>query len=204
MIINGIIISAGFSRRMNNFKPLVIFNDNTFIQNIIVKLNTVCDQITIVTGYEGKELEDEIIQNLTKDKYISIIKKIVFVFNHSFKKGMFGSIQCGISKMKNCDWAIIHLVDQPGLPQKFYSDFINEIDTKHNWIQPKYNNKYGHPILINKSLFGLILKEKIESNLKIVSKNKMFIKKIWECDYKEILQDIDTEKDYQDLVKKRY
>ncbi len=70
------------------------------------------------------------------------------------------------------------------------------------WIQPRYNNKYGHPILVNKSLFGLILNEKIKSNLKIVSRNKIFIKKIWECDYKEILQNIDTEKDYQDLLQK--
>lgn len=50
MIINGIILSAGFSKRMDNFKPLAIFNDNTFIQNIILKLNSICDQIIIVTN----------------------------------------------------------------------------------------------------------------------------------------------------------
>ena len=197
MIINGIIISAGFSRRMNNFKPLAVFNDNTFIQNIILKLNTICDQIIIVTGHKGEELKEEILNNK------KITNKIVFVHNENFDAGMFGSIQCGISRMENCDWAIMHQVDQPGLPQKFYSDFINKIDTKHNWVQPSFKNKYGHPILINKSLFSLILNEKTESNLKIVSRNKMFIKKIWECNYKEILQDIDTKKDYQNLMQKK-
>ena len=111
MIINGIILSAGFSQRMDNFKPLAIFNDNTFIQNIILKLNSICDQIIIVTGHKEEELKKEITKNLTEDKYTSIIKKIVFVYNRSFAKGMFGSIQCGISKIESCDWAIIHQVD---------------------------------------------------------------------------------------------
>jgi len=92
MIINGIILSAGFSKRMDNFKPLAIFNDNTFIQNIILKLNSICDQIIIVTGHKEEELKKEITKNLTEDKYTSIIKKIVFVYNRSFAKGMFGSI----------------------------------------------------------------------------------------------------------------
>lgn len=203
MIINGIIISAGFSKRMDNFKPLAIFKGNTFIHNIILKLNTICDQIIIVTGYKREELKNEIIKDLTKDKYASIIKKTVFAFNRSFAKGMFGSIQCGISKMKSCDWAIIHQVDQPGLPQTFYSDFVNEIDTKYNWIQPNYNNKYGHPILVKKSLYKLILYEKIESNLRLINKNKKIKKKIWDCNYKEILQDIDTKEDYRNLMIKK-
>lgn len=197
MVINGIILSAGYSSRMGEFKPLALYKEKPFLENIIIKLNEVCEKIIIVTGYKKDFLKEEILKNK------KITDKIVFVHNKNFDAGMFGSIQTGILKCGNCDWAIIHQVDQPGLPQKFYSAFINEIDTKHNWIQPGYNNRYGHPILINKSLFGLILKEKIESNLKIVSRNKMFIKKVWECSYKEILQDIDTEKDYRDLVKKR-
>ena len=204
MNINGIIISAGFSKRMDNFKPLAIFKNNTFIQNIVLKLNTICDQIIIVTGHKSDELKDEIIKNLIKDKHTSITKKIVFVFNRSFAKGMFGSIQCGISKMKSCEWLLLHQVDQPGLPRKFYIDFISQIDKGYNWMQPSFKKKSGHPILIHKSLYGLIATESVESNLRIVSKKKKIIKKIWDCNYKDILQDIDTEKDYQKLMQKEY
>ena len=72
-------------------------------------------------------------------------------------------------------------------------------------LQTSRVDKYpvGHLWLLATALFGLILKEKIESNLKIVSRNKLFIKKVWECNYKEILQDIDTEKDYQNLMQKK-
>ena len=189
---------------MDNFKPLAIFKNNTFIQNIVLKLNTICDQIVIVTGHKSDELKDEVIKKLNESNNFLITKKIVFVFNRSFAKGMFGSIQCGISKMKSCEWVLLHQVDQPGLPQKFYSDFVSEIDTKYNWMQPSFKNKLGHPILIHKSLYSLIATESVESNLRIVSKEKKIIKKIWGCNYKDILQDIDTEKDYQKLMQKEY
>lgn len=203
MNINGIIISAGFSKRMDNFKPLAIFKGNTFIHNIILKLNTICDQIIIITGYKREELKNEIIKDLTKDKYASIIKKIDFVYNANFNKGMFGSIQAGISKHDNSEWVLLHQVDQPGLPQKFYIDFISQINNEYNWIQPSFKNKYGHPILIKKSLYNLILNERIESNLGIISKNKKIKKKIWDCNYKEILQDIDTNEDYLNILKSK-
>ncbi len=163
------------------------------------KVRKIVDQIYTL---QKRALIIDDIHEILKNRKIT--DKIVFVYNENFDAGMFGSIQAGILECGNCDWAIMHQVDQPVLPQKFYSAFINEIDTKHNWIQPSYNNRYGHPILINKSLFGLILREKTESNLKIVSRNKMFIKKVWECNYKEILQDIDTEKDYINLLKSNY
>jgi len=194
MMITGIILSAGYSSRMSEFKPLALYKGKSFVENIIIKLNEVCEKVIIVTGYKKELLKEEILKNK------KITDKIVFVHNKNFDVGMFGSIQAGILECADCDWAVIHQVDQPALPQKFYGDFINEIDNKHNWVQPKYKDKCGHPVLVNKSLFGLILNEKVESNLKIVSGNKMFIKKIWECDYREILQDIDTEKDYRDLV----
>ena len=158
MVINGIILSAGYSSRMDEFKPLALYKEKSFVENIIIKLKEVCEKIIIVTGYKKDLLKEKILKNK------KVTDKIVFVHNKNFDVGMFGSIQAGILKCANCDWALLHQVDQPGLPQKFYGDFVNEIDTKHNWIQPKYNNKYGHPILVNKSLFSLILNEKIESN----------------------------------------
>ena len=70
-------------------------------------------------------------------------------------------------------------------------------------IQPSFKNKYGHPILIKKSLNNLILNERIESNIGIISKNKKIKKKIWDCNYKEILQDIDTNEDYLNILKSK-
>ncbi len=197
--IYSIILSAGLSGRIGKFKPLAEYKGKSFIYNIILKLNPVCDKIIIVTGFKGEELKNRIIGDLSDDNQAEIKKKMLFVENENYKKGMFTSLQTGLAGAKECDWILYHFVDQPGLPQKFYSEFLVQIDEEHNWIQPKVKDQKGHPILIQKELFGLILEAPDNSNLREISKNPKVKKKFWVCSYEEIFQDIDTEEDYQML-----
>ncbi len=190
--IYGIILSAGLSGRMKMFKPLLPYKGKSFVQNIVHKLNPVCDKIIIVTGYKTNEVEENV-------NNLNLYSKIEFVFNPDYEKGMFTSLQKGISEAKNCDWILNHFVDQPGLPENFYLDFVKQIDNNCNWIQPVNKGQKGHPILIQKELFGLILEAPDNSNLREISNNQNVKKKFWECGYEEIFQDIDTEEDYQML-----
>ena len=197
--INGLIVAAGLSGRMKSFKPLVDYKGKPFIINIILKLEVISDQIIIVTGHKADYLKSLVINELTKSNQTALLKKIEFVYNDSFEKGMFTSLQKGISVAKNCDWILYHFVDQPGLQSNFYKIFINQIDSKHNLIQPSYKNKNGHPILIKSDLFDLIINASEDSILKEISKSPEVKKKYWECDYKEIFQDIDTEEDLENI-----
>lgn len=181
---------------MGKFKPLIPYQGKSFIQNIVLKLNPVCDEIIIVTGFNSDELRAKTIKSLTDENQSEVIKKIKFAFNDSFQKGMFTSLQKGISEAKNCDGILYHFVDQPGLPINFYPEFIKQIDSENDWIQPSYKNQHGHPILLAKNLFDLIINSPSDFNLREISKNPKVRKKYWECDYKEIFQDIDTEEDY--------
>ena len=113
---------------------------------------------------------------------------------------MFTSLQKGLSKAKNCDWLLYHFVDQPQIPQNFYKDLISQIDDKSDWIQPSYKNKKGHPVLIRKTLFTTIINAKENSSLKEVTNSFEINKKIWDCNYKEILSDIDTPEDYNAII----
>ncbi len=190
--INGLIISAGLSGRMGKFKPLLSYKGKSFIQNIVLRLDSVCDKIIIVTGYKANEVEEDINQ-------LNINSKIEFVFNPKYEKGMFTSLQAGLKKADNCDWIFYHFVDQPGLPEVFYKEFVEQIDDKHNWIQPKIKEQKGHPILIKRNLFQIILDAPSNSNLRLISNDPKVKKKFWECGYEEIFQDIDTEEDYSKL-----
>ncbi|MGD8307331.1 MAG: nucleotidyltransferase family protein [Ignavibacteria bacterium] len=192
--ISGLIISAGLSGRMKRFKPLADYKGKTFIGNIIHKLEKVCEDIIIVTGYEADRLKSEVLNESPKLRH-----KLKFVQNDLYQKGMFTSFQKGIEAARNSDWVLYHFVDQPGLPAKFYSELISQIDNKHNWIQPVNKNRRGHPILLARNLFDIIISALKDSNLRELSKSDNFKKKCWECNYDEILQDIDTEDDYQRL-----
>lgn len=194
--IYSLILSAGLSGRMKMFKPLANYRGKTFLYNIIIKLDKICDEIIIVTGFNSDELKTETIKSLDDDNQSKVLKKIKFVLNDSFQKGMFTSLQKGISEAKNCDWILYHFVDQPGLPENFYLDFIKQADSDYNWLQPVNKDQKGHPILLGKELFDLIADSSLGSNLREISKSSKVKKKYWECSYTEIFQDIDTDQDY--------
>ena len=184
---------------MKMFKPLAEYKGKTFINNLIIKLDKICDEIIVVTGFKSDELKTEVIKSLKEESQLETLKKIKFIFNESFQKGMFTSLQKGISEIKNCDWILYHFVDQPGLPENFYPDFIKQADSDYNWIQPVNKGQKGHPILLGKDLFELIANSSPDSNLREISKNPKVKKKFWDCNYKEIFQDIDTIEDYSGL-----
>jgi len=177
---------------MRKFKPLLSYKGKSFIQNIVLKLNSICDKIIIVTGYKANEVEENVNQ-------LNINSKIEFVFNPEFEKGMFTSLQTGLVEAKEYDWILYHFVDQPGLSEVFYKRFVEQIDEKHNWVQPVIGKQKGHPILIKRNLFQLILNARLNSNLRTISNDPKVNKNFWECSYTEILQDIDTEEDYSKL-----
>jgi CTP:molybdopterin cytidylyltransferase MocA len=193
LIVYGIILSAGLSGRMGKFKPLLNHKGKSFIQNIALKLNSVCTKTIIVTGFKSNEVEHNVNQ-------LNINSKINFVFNEQYERGMFASLQAGLKASKNPDWIFYHFVDQPGLPVKFYSECVKQIDDKHNWIQPSFKGQNGHPILIHSSVFELIINSPINSSLRVISKNSIVKKKIWACEFEEVLQDVDTKSDLSGLV----
>jgi len=178
------------------FKPLANYKGKTFLYNIIIKLDKICDEIIIVTGFNSDELKPETIKSLKDENLFELLPKIKFIFNESFQKGMFTSLQKGIYEAKNCDWILYHFVDQPGLSENFYLDFVKQTDSNCNWIQPINKGQKGHPILLGKDLFELIANSSPDSNLREISKNPKVKKKYWECNYTEIFQDIDTDQDY--------
>ena len=102
------------------FKPLADYKGKTFLNNIIIKLDSICDEIIVVTGFNTDELKTETIKSLNDDNQSALLKKIKFVLNDSFQNGMFTSLKKGISGAKNCDWILYHFVDQPGLPENYY------------------------------------------------------------------------------------
>ena len=202
-LITGIIIAAGKSSRMGQFKPLMKYSGRTFIHHIISKLDLICRQIIIVTGFNSDRLKSEAVKNLKEYDQKSLLSKIRFVENMEYESGMFTSLQRGLKEIADPDdfspvksWVVYHFVDQPGLPADFYTGFIEQIDSSHNWIQPSYNKQNGHPVLLKNELFKRILETDKKASLRDVSKMSEVKKKIWECGYKNILQDLDTPEDF--------
>ncbi|MEJ5305344.1 MAG: NTP transferase domain-containing protein [Ignavibacteria bacterium] len=194
--LSAVILAAGKSGRIGKPKAFLKFNEKPFIVNILEKLLSFSEKIVIVFGYDAEKM----IKLISDEKiYRDNQEKLILEVNEMYEKGMFSSIQCGLRRVKNSSFVLLHHIDQPGLPQKFYPEFISQIDEKFDWIQPSYLSRLGHPIIINQKVINLILTAPIESNLRFLKNGYEFNQKIWECSYPEIHQDIDTIEDYQKL-----
>lgn len=194
-IIEGLLISAGYSSRMGDFKPLLKVENESFIVAVIRKLLLVCDKITVVTGFNSELIEQEL-ENVFEKEINSSSPKLNIVFNADFHNGMFSSVQCGVASINNSDWVLMHFVDQIGLPNKFYTEFVSEIDDNHDWIQPIYDMKQGHPVLFKKTCFEKILQSPSYYRMKLIRGDDEVIKKYWFAEFPGILEDIDTQEDY--------
>ena len=201
--IYGLIIAAGLSSRMEDFKPLVRYNQKTFIEHIINKLASVCDEILIVKGFNGYALEDSVKAIYRGD---ALLKKIDFVHNQNFEKGMFSSVQVGLkeifSEMQNDDYVMLHLVDQPHISEHVYEELSRKARSEDmKVIVPSYNMKAGHPIILSKEVVEEITCAPDSENLRdILKKFKDEIGYV-EISDESIIQDVNTQEERKRYLK---
>lgn len=190
--ISGLLISAGFSKRMGDFKPLIEYNNNPFIVLITKKLLDVCENVIIVTGHKSIEVE-----NTIKFAFIehNLFPRVRIVVNPDYDKGMFSSLQTGLKELTDSDWVLFHFVDQPFHKEKFYKEFITKIDENYDWIQPMYDGKEGHPVMFKRTIFEKIISSPDDHILRLIRNDGLTKKKEWECAYPQILKDFDTPED---------
>ncbi|HEX38358.1 MAG TPA: nucleotidyltransferase family protein [Candidatus Cloacimonetes bacterium] len=201
MKILGLILAAGFSSRMGDFKPLLLFENKTFIINIIEKLNSCCDRIFIVVGFN----KDSLIQNVNGELEPQLRNKIILIENTHYSEGMFSSIQAGLHEMDTYladdDYVILHLIDQPHIPLYVYEKLVEVANRERSEIIiPSYNMKAGHPIVFSKKIVEQVLASSVTSNLKkIIQQNKDSIHYL-NVDNEQIIQDVDTQKDKEEFL----
>ena len=191
--ITALILSAGFSKRMGKFKPLLNFKGDSFLKIITDKVLSVCNKAAIITGYNSELIENHI------DGWNDDIKsKIKLIHNAEYERGMFTSVKRGVEEIEKRNWILYHFVDQPTLPQKFYYDFITQVKNGYDWIQPMNKERKGHPVLFGEKVIEKIKTAHFDSTLREITFTGI-TKKYWECEYKEILDDIDIIEDYENL-----
>lgn len=159
MKISGLIVAAGLSSRMKDFKPLMEVEKKPLIINTINSLRqSGVEDINIVVGYRGKDIE-----NCVKNQNVNII------YNNNYESTfMYDSFKLGLNKMKNnCD-AIIFLPGDVGFVSKYTIDLlIKEINKKENKIvYPVYKNTIGHPPIISSECFEYLLNYSGKNGLK--------------------------------------
>lgn len=159
MKVNGLVLAAGRSSRMKDFKPLMKIGDKTMIETTVSHMfEAGVDEVTVVVGYRGKEVE-AVLRSLQTDK-----KKLQILMNQAFAvTQMLDSIQVGVSGMGDCEYFFLTPGDMPAIAVSTYEKILQY--AKNNTakvIFPVIDGYRKHPPLIHKSCREEILSFKGE------------------------------------------
>lgn len=159
MKISGLIVVAGLSSRMNDFKPLMEIEEKPLIINTINSLKkSGIEDINIVVGYRGKEVE-----KCVKYENVNIIYNKNY--NNTF---MYDSFKIGLEKIKdNCD-AVVFLPGDVGFVSKYTIDLLIRAicKNKNKIVYPAYKDTIGHPPIISSQCFDYLLNYNGKEGLK--------------------------------------
>ena len=188
-MINAIILAAGQSKRMGKPKPLLRFNDQTFLEQIISVLkHSDVDRITVVLGAEADTIRKSV--DLTGTN---------IVINLDYQRGQLSSLTAGIEQTPlETEAILVCLVDNPFITEEVVSKIIRKFrETNNPIIVPVFNKRRGHPTLFSRSLFNELLNAPEEQGARYVLYSNE--EKILELEVSEhgILIGIDTPKDYK-------
>jgi molybdenum cofactor cytidylyltransferase len=138
--ISAILLAAGRSRRMGEFKPLLPFGETTVIESCLNNLHTAgVENLVVVVGHRAEDIRAQL-------KYLNVS----FALNPDPDSQMSTSIACGVELInENAKALLITLVDHPAVPPEVVARLINEWNQGAKLIQPEHNGRGGHPVLID-------------------------------------------------------
>jgi len=189
---SAVIPAAGYSSRMNSFKPLLPLGDTSILETSIrlFRQNGIRN-IIVVTGHRSKELE-------------TVIKKqnASMVFNAGYDQGMFSTVLTGIGHLPDdCEAFFLLPADIPAVKPDTVKQLIQAYTTgKGAIIYPVFDNLRGHPPLISGSLASAICRWRHGGGLRACL--MQFDSTAWDCHVSDegIHMDADTQEDYRTLA----
>lgn len=186
MKIGALILAAGYSSRMGDFKPLMRISGKSLLANGVHRFKKAgISDIFLVTGHRADDLQAEA---------RSLGVKLVYNENHD--QGMFSSVVKGIKKMRQYDGFFLLPVDIPLFHRATLTTLLGEFTGKVTLI-PTYKGEQGHPPLIPGTLCEKIAAHNGQKGLRgILMKLPFHEIKVWD---RGILLDADTPEAFNQL-----
>ncbi len=189
-MISSILLAAGQSERMQGENKLLKKYKKKYLINHILKslIKSKVNKIIIVLGYENKKIKKIALKS----------KKIIFVVNSQYLKGISTSIKCGLKKIskKNIGFLIAH-ADMPLVSKTILNALCSALKNKNEEIFiPVYKKRIGNPLAFKYSMIKFLKRIKGDRGAKkLIRSNKSKIK-LMKMKSKSILIDFDQLKDF--------
>lgn len=189
-----LILAAGASSRMGRPKQLLEFEGETLLTHVAkTAYNSKLSPTIVVLG-----ANTELIKNSLN------VPQLLIVTNKNWKEGMASSIVKGITFIKEkypeVDGIIIAVGDQPHISESQLYQLLEVQNTTGLPIAAcSYAGVIGTPALFHQSVFTDLITLKGDIGAKKIIENR--IQDVVTINFDQGIIDIDTEKEYQDLLK---
>ena len=185
-----LIVAAGMSSRMGDFKPLLNIGSISIAQRVVATFQQAgVEKIVMVTGYNAVMLERHLAGN-----------GVVFLRNEKYETTqMFDSVCIGLSYLRDkCGRVLFTPVDIP----LFTADTVHRLlETDAPLACPAVDGETGHPTLIGASLFDRILSDSGDQGLRGALNRCGAELTLIPVEDRGILHDADTPEDYKALLR---
>jgi CTP:molybdopterin cytidylyltransferase MocA len=188
-----VVLAAGFSSRMGDFKPLMKIGGVTVADRVIALFRNIGIEVIMVTGWRQEELLAGI------DRH-----DITVTENPDYATGMLSSVQAGVKKLPaSCESFFLMPVDIPLVRPATIQRLIAAADTHPGTIlYPVFRSKHGHPPVIPSFLSGEITGWHEEGGLNtILARHKDLQREVPVAD-SNVLADADRQADFSKLLRK--
>ena len=184
-----LIVAAGMSSRMGDFKPMLNIGSISIAQRVVATLQqSGVEKIVVVTGYNAVQLE----------RHLAGLG-IVFLRNEDFEHTqMFESACIGLRYLRDkCDRLLFTPVD---IPLFTAATVQTMLETDAPLACPGCDGRRGHPILISSALIDAVLADSGKDGLRgALERCGAPMKEIPVRD-RGVLHDADTPEDYKALL----
>jgi molybdenum cofactor cytidylyltransferase len=152
MMISGVLLAAGGSRRMGKNKLLLPYGNHTVIEESLFQLSvSEVDEVLVISGFQHDKVSD-----IIKRRFKEIIK---IVHNGDYRSGRSGSIKCALNSLDEKSDAVLFMVaDKPSVKTDLINKAIREYK-KHSplLLYVRTPGGRGHPVIFSRKLFGDLL-----------------------------------------------
>lgn len=189
-----VVLAAGNSSRLGNSKQLLKYKGESLVWRATnIALQTKFHPVVVVIGANSDAVKRELKE-----------MKIEIANNESWQEGMASSIHCGLNCAQKLndkfDGIIFMVCDQPFITTKLLETLLNkQQETGLPIVASSYGNTIGVPALFHKMYFKELMELKGDGGArKLIKEHEDMVASV---DFPKGIIDIDTKKDYEDLVK---
>jgi molybdenum cofactor cytidylyltransferase len=196
--ISAVILASGKSKRMGTTKQLLPYAGVPLLEYVIRKLLPFSfSRIHTIVGHQY----EEVIERIHIDD-----PRFHWQINQEFNDGQSRALKCAAAAVQDCDGMMVFLADQPLIQgqtiQLVLNKALEQLSSPSNGIvvQPSYLGKSGHPVFFSNHLYSAFDHlSGDEGGKRVITHAECH--DIISVEDTGILFDVDTQADYQSLLK---